>query len=1214
MKIRDKINELQKAIQKSEKAEYDSWVSDAVSTVHYFNKREDREEPDILVDYALDTIHTYPSKYELTNQLGLIEHNAKYHIATINKNGSIQKLLGRMYHVSKKGNYVLFPAHLSTIINREDEINFKKDKHKLAKFSKLAFKKSNLFAIDIDKTLISPSQLLSDIPSLSNIVAGIVPTPSNLHPDKEGKRKYSYRLFFVSKEEDYVAGNQYYTYVMQGLIMDINDLLESVYNDATIIKVDGQTPKTAYQKIRCGKGEYWINNEVVYISPSQVAQRAKDSEFVSKVEGSIDTKRLADLKRKFLDATYTVSSDILSKMNKIVIEVGYGEETDEQNTKEWLAYTVGLVHLVLLGYATYEDVNEHYLTISDHISNSDTLFEREYKKAVNNKVVGDISNIIILRKVYEKNGGKGEDILVTNYKDVEEELEEDGVLIDTKINKANRDFMRLFKQDGKNVVKKEIKKFLETESVMTNLFGSRKGKYLMVAPTGSGKTKAIFECISILKATLNLRKDNLILIAVPNCSNVLQNADKYDKSFFYGAASIENKFKERVLESYTINNNNVYVSTYDSIKIIYNILKSVDPAIKINLLITDEVHQMTSNYGYRRNSCQGIIELMSISDRAIGMTGTVADCNPALYDNLLIYTKESGDSIPAKSASIMQYRGRKELVEYISHLITTFIDKEYEQLLIFVENKSIHDELSIFSNNRGISTVQVNADNKDDDDVLNLFAKEQIDVQVILATSLISDGDNIINPIDKKQAVFIVSGSDSDIYSASMFRQMSNRYRNEYEQLIWFRPRIKDGEECKYNKVVPTTNKLYHYNLRKSELILEQLNLMELAGDIPKRDMIEKYYNIKFAKNKNTDALEMSIDKNGVYHKAYNDRARRHKRYLLHLQQEIENAIGMEFNKVMDLCQVDEKTIVEIENIREERKREEKELLQKYLANIENTIPLDDYKYITYDANFDKYNLNKRDENVLQKKSNILKAMPKQLEKAVISNSFLPYELFIKATVDVFTNKKSKSIYYDTMDRYTSILEYNKYGKSSATYTQVSDIRDTIQEVVSNLGISDIPDEHKHPVAGDYLLKKDRKLITDKVRKKSKYAKEAVDKTLNKYMHFKRIKQVRFDLSEEIIQSTDTVLNLPTTNIETSSTSTSKKENPKIGLYTYDIYTLEDLRKELALTDTEFYNALLAYVQKYGNVSDSIYRDITNLKHNNVQRKLIRVARHTKAK
>ena len=214
------------------------------------------------------------------------------------------------------------------------------------------------------------------------------------------------------------------------------------------------------------------------------------------------------------------------------------------------------------------------------------------------------------------------------------------------------------------------------------------------------------------------------------------------------------------------------------------------------------------------------------------MSGTIVDVDLNDFDKLVDVTLNKGNAIPAKDFLVLEHSDNNKVIDEIVRTVRGYLDGDIEQILIFLEHKMSQKRLAKTLGKLGYSTMIVNADNKEDGDVVELTSAECIDRQVIIATSAISDGISLHN--NENSVCIVVSSTQSQIWSPTVIRQMSNRFRNTYRAFIWMRPRINEKEKNRRNGKVISTQQYYKVKKRTSESLLDELKSLELSKIIKK--------------------------------------------------------------------------------------------------------------------------------------------------------------------------------------------------------------------------------------------------------------------------------------------------------------------------------------------------------------------------------------------
>lgn len=1017
------------------------WKSDQISEVKVYNGTKVNDN--ISVTASINIARHYPRKIDIDMVQTYNDFKIQNHKMIVSKKWGMLDLVNELKKQSDIGNYVFIP---SLYRSEYDKYNGYVDNNgKLQSYvsfdkAKLLLVISNLVCIDIDGANVGPLNAIEKMGKIGKYVAAIIPTPSNGYPNA-GQRTYSYRLLFVLKK---VTNNPYdYSKTVEGLKLYIAKQLRGRKD----LEVDLKMPTSHEQRIRCGKGIYYVNANPLLLDANRMILyydnvtsplfEENDNKLKEKVEQL--RNKMDGLNDEDLESAYNLADGLKDDFAELVFKQVGRMHKDKDN---WLSLCAAMANLCIRGILDLNNVNQYYTQFTSDKEKNNNQITKFYEQNRNKNT--RLSGLPTIYKIYETYGGDREDLYITNSYEIKPR------------DSMRTQFINHFKAQDKNLKRKEIKeKYLKVE-IFEKI---EEGKHLLEAPTGVGKTDTALKLLKSKKYGKN--DDTISIIAVPNVTNVIQlQKHEIAKDFCFslcptmfqkqGTNAQNQSFTQAIKRAY-INGKRVYCTTYDSVGTIYSILSNDEPLLSLDYLIIDEVHQLTTSYNYRGYACRTLISMMDKAQTVIGMSGTITATNPSLFDTLTIITKKEGNKIPAENFYVMNIDDtlKDEIYKLIKGYIKT---RGFKQVLVFVQNKTIQAEVAEILNDNKISYVIANGTNKTiNNDVVTMLQDKAIDKSVILSTSVLSDGINLLND-SNKFATVIVSSNSSQIYDAGMIRQMSARYRNNYEELVWLRDKIltekEDAIEAKkkirkHKRNIDSIDDNYKYLEKISEKILDKINAMSDKNVQIVRDVIEKDYYIKIDKDNNVE-----VDKNGLYFRAYLDRVNDSKNKMLTLEKEVEEMLGMTVTDRITSQKLTKEEVEKIEENKKNNKKIEKEKETEFLNNLARILNEHTYNQLFMDDIDNMIEGYDSKKSLSDEQQDFLKDIPEFYKNEIEKNTYLDYDGMIWHLSHV--NHNNKNNLFDCFDASLKIMQYKKYGAKSETLDQIKELNTVISNILDS--------------------------------------------------------------------------------------------------------------------------------------------------------------------
>ena len=288
------------------------------------------------------------------------------------------------------------------------------------------------------------------------------------------------------------------------------------------------------------------------------------------------------------------------------------------------------------------------------------------------------------------------------------------------------DFLYILKQkqiiEKVQIIKRTYNKYvLECEGTITEILNT-KGKILVKAPTGGGKTYAI---LKVFKKLSKVNPNKVYVIACPNRSQNEQNEKLYSVYAVIGGKAIEE---------------GVSVAS-----MVYDKAKEMKEYIVKNkrelILVVDEAHQIIDSCIFREKALQHLKELESISTTTIHLTATPEKLlHSYVYDNIYVF-KPNINKTNIKEHSLIILNNKDIIAQFIQHI---------------KEIKSENNKTPIvFINNLGLIKECYKEFKKNNFKVGVIANKEKIKEKFnsILYPGLLKDRDTILKGIREKAKI-----------------------------------------------------------------------------------------------------------------------------------------------------------------------------------------------------------------------------------------------------------------------------------------------------------------------------------------------------------------------------------------------------------------------------------------------------------------------------
>lgn len=278
--------------------------------------------------------------------------------------------------------------------------------------------------------------------------------------------------------------------------------------------------------------------------------------------------------------------------------------------------------------------------------------------------------------------------------------------------------------------------------------------YNLIARTGAGKNYAVIKAVK----KLSLK----VIFLSPYESTVNQIAAKYEVPGIAGEIPL-NDVRD------ILNRSRIVVSTYDSFSKIRKCLSDLE--LSYYTLIIDEYHNFVTQVSFRSRAIIEVEKNKFLSRKIITMTGTPEGILSNNFRNII-------------------YEPRKKPRLYNGYEIVKYDDKLVEELLVsHIMKCGVRGKVVVFRNNidslrvmksillkKGFGENEISilsSMDKEENNFTEITENEKIssETKIILTTSVISDGVNILN--EDIESVYLV-----DIFDLIQLRQFIARFRH----------------------------------------------------------------------------------------------------------------------------------------------------------------------------------------------------------------------------------------------------------------------------------------------------------------------------------------------------------------------------------------------------------------------------------------------------
>lgn len=580
-------------------------------------------------------------------------------------------------------------------------------------------------------------------------------------------RQNAYRLIY---ELDEVVSNDFAEFIEQTLV----ELLSSEFPKIWMTK-GAEIAGTLSKKFIFGS-----NNKDTYYNPTKILPVADFKEMYR------ITKDL-DALQKLLNKQSQYGYAPTQATEYIEMAKHYAENGQPLSYDQWISVSLGIAYSSKeQGVLSEEDA---ITALSEFDSNQ---HERDYYQRIYNssKPTSNPSTIASLVKLATDSGYKRK----AKYRYFNQEEES------TQINDKIHPIM--------------VRKQLNQNQVYSILTREDK-KILLDSPTGSGKTTAT---INALKSILVSQKDVVAYCAFPSTALANQVASIH---------GLGKAFTGNINIRATLNSNKLalglplMVGTYDKAGKVTRMLRNDNQKV---LLVIDEAQQEVSDYSYRYKA---IDEMMSIADQPhvhlLGLTGTPDDLDTTKFDKHYKVIQQYPEK-PYKNIDFVMYHDKGEYAQTVSETIF----QEYKQgnkVLAFINNKSYINAIRhvLTEKKLRVSVITSEVGNELKSDTYRRLLDEERfpeHVDVILTTSVIAQGVNILNENENYTCLIAPLSMQAEYFDIAQIKQTVHRFRNPYKKVL-FLVHIKEGLESERveNKRLFDINSRYKLLVKESEAV-----------------------------------------------------------------------------------------------------------------------------------------------------------------------------------------------------------------------------------------------------------------------------------------------------------------------------------------------------------------------------------------------------------
>lgn len=338
---------------------------------------------------------------------------------------------------------------------------------------------------------------------------------------------------------------------------------------------------------------------------------------------------------------------------------------------------------------------------------------------------------------------------------------------------------------------------------------NRGKKILLVADTGTGKsyalTKLLHQFNNKLKSKSNLsrRPENFAIYACPRRALIQNLKDGFSEDGLSVSLTGSDNFSEYDRQ-HIINNNFSFLTTIDHASHIINTkVKKSNPSrlnrqIPPAILITDEAHTLATDASFKLDSVRKYLaaeqDVLNMRGISLHVTATPENLHLKDYD-MIVQVNQNNRSNPFTQSkyTYLDSSNKKLTIQFLQLIQNSVIDNPNKKLLIFIEDTDLISHYCDTLKRNSIEAVGITAKKNEQrkEEELQIINNGIIpsNVQVVLATTVLSSGVSIINNSEKDET-WVLCSSTSQNYELTQIVQMSHRFRNKYKtlQIIFQQP------------------------------------------------------------------------------------------------------------------------------------------------------------------------------------------------------------------------------------------------------------------------------------------------------------------------------------------------------------------------------------------------------------------------------------------
>lgn len=354
----------------------------------------------------------------------------------------------------------------------------------------------------------------------------------------------------------------------------------------------------------------------------------------------------------------------------------------------------------------------------------------------------------------------------------------------------------------------------------------REQHLLINSQTGSGKTT------SLMNAALNLANSHsseFYIFTAPT----INLCEQVFKDHPTGTLLLTGKIKKKseLIEQHVNQGKRVFICTYDQVTMLINQLKTLGKTMQFNLIV-DEYHRLISDYSenYRKKTMAELFKMQKKAKSLIALSGTPQLILLEHFNCIIEVERQNKKSF--QEFAFVPFPKEASLKESLLTYIYNRVNNGYK-ILVYLQSIKINEQLVSKFQENGISAINIDAFSKKENEayqsiINNACLPENHDV--IMSTSLLSEGVSINIKEDDKIEVIVVVHKDSRFFNPFVIEQISHRIRQPYERLSILTEDPADYETPK----VKTNFRIYNYKKAfyglKGNALKSKYNLINANG------------------------------------------------------------------------------------------------------------------------------------------------------------------------------------------------------------------------------------------------------------------------------------------------------------------------------------------------------------------------------------------------